>query len=178
MTKQGWAALLGTQVSVMLLFVSILIVLNRTNTLPHLYNSTVAIKGDKGDAAQVDYAHIDGEIQSRLNKALADLPKPKDGKDGADAVAVNGLNGTNGTNGTNGSNGASAYDLWLGEGNKGTVNDFLASLQGPIGLTGDPASPFQVIEYWEKDGKTVWRCEGDTIWTTLASNPVTRDSCL
>lgn len=43
--------------------------------------------------------------------------------------------------GAQGAPGASAYDVWLAQGNTGTVNDYLASLvgaQGPRGLQGDP----------------------------------------
>lgn len=40
-----------------------------------------------------------------------------------------------GTNGTNGTNGKSAYELWLAEGNTGSVDDFLASLKGADGTT-------------------------------------------
>lgn len=38
--------------------------------------------------------------------------------------------------GTNGSNGLSAYDVWIGEGNVGTEQDFLDSLVGATGATG------------------------------------------
>lgn len=37
--------------------------------------------------------------------------------------------------------GASAYALWLLQGNTGTVEDFLAALQGPPGTPGDPGEP-------------------------------------
>lgn len=42
--------------------------------------------------------------------------------------------------GLTGANGLSAYELWLGEGNSGSLESFLASLQGPIGMTGPAGS--------------------------------------
>lgn len=42
--------------------------------------------------------------------------------------------------GTPGPAGASAYDIWLAQGNVGTVDDYLASLVGPEGLAG-PEGP-------------------------------------
>ncbi|MFI6653282.1 glycerophosphodiester phosphodiesterase [Streptomyces sp. NPDC050529] len=44
-----------------------------------------------------------------------------------------GTDGQDGADGTDGTAGASAYELWLGEGNTGTEADFLASLIGPAG---------------------------------------------
>ncbi len=40
--------------------------------------------------------------------------------------------------GARGKEGKSAYEVWLEEGNEGTVNDYLASLKGDKGDTGDP----------------------------------------
>ena len=44
--------------------------------------------------------------------------------------------GSVGPQGPAGANGQSSYDLWLAQGNTGTQQDFLNSLQGAIGLTG------------------------------------------
>jgi Collagen triple helix repeat (20 copies) len=52
----------------------------------------------------------------------------EDGNDGAP--------GTPGTNGTDGENGKSAYDLWIEDGNSGSLEDFLESLIGPPGTPG------------------------------------------
>lgn len=46
--------------------------------------------------------------------------------------------GGGGGGGTPGPAGKSAYDLWLEEGNTGTVSDFLDSLVGPPGPAGPP----------------------------------------
>uniref|UniRef100_UPI004047E478 beta strand repeat-containing protein n=1 Tax=Algoriphagus sp. TaxID=1872435 RepID=UPI004047E478 len=47
-----------------------------------------------------------------------------------------GITGTTGPAGTTGSNGLSAYQIWLGLGNTGTENNFIASLTGPTGQQG------------------------------------------
>jgi microcystin-dependent protein len=47
-----------------------------------------------------------------------------------DAGEVRGEDGTPGDPGDPGSNGLSAYELWLAEGNVGTIDDFMDSLQG------------------------------------------------
>uniref|UniRef100_UPI00404708BF beta strand repeat-containing protein n=1 Tax=Algoriphagus sp. TaxID=1872435 RepID=UPI00404708BF len=47
-----------------------------------------------------------------------------------------GITGTTGPAGTTGSNGLSAYQVWLGLGNTGTENNFIASLTGPTGPQG------------------------------------------
>jgi len=44
--------------------------------------------------------------------------------------------GSVGPQGPTGANGQSAYDLWLAQGNSGTQQDFLSSLQGPTGTQG------------------------------------------
>jgi hypothetical protein len=44
--------------------------------------------------------------------------------------------GPQGPAGQNGTNGPSAYDIWLSQGNTGTQQDFLNSLQGAVGATG------------------------------------------
>ena len=44
-------------------------------------------------------------------------------------------------NGTGGLDGKSAYEIWLSEGNAGTKQDFLDSLQGAPGLPGSPGAP-------------------------------------
>ena len=53
-------------------------------------------------------------------------PAGADGRDGTNGV--DGTNGADGRDGTNGSDGASAYDIWISQGNTGTEADFLESL--------------------------------------------------
>ncbi len=49
---------------------------------------------------------------------------------------LTGLTGPQGPAGQNGANGQSAYDIWLAQGNTGTQQDFLNSLQGAQGTPG------------------------------------------
>ena len=58
-------------------------------------------------------------------------PQGPAGTNGAD-----GINGIDGTNGIDGQDGQSAYEIWLSQGNTGTEQDFLNSLEGPQGATG------------------------------------------
>ena len=52
------------------------------------------------------------------------------------ANGAKGTDGTNGTDGTDGTDGKSAYEIWLGLGNTGTVEEFITSLRGPAGTSG------------------------------------------
>jgi uncharacterized protein (TIGR02145 family) len=54
---------------------------------------------------------------------------------------LSGLMGQQGPAGQNGANGQSAYDIWLAQGNTGTVADFLISLQGAPGTPGQQGVP-------------------------------------
>lgn len=69
-----------------------------------------------------------------------------DGKDGRDgANGVDGTDGVDGHDGIDGEDGLTAYELWLLNGNTGTVMDFLASLVGPEGPQG-PAGADSTVE--------------------------------
>lgn len=52
--------------------------------------------------------------------------------------------------GTRGKPGKSAYELWLENGNKGTIEDFLNSLRGEDGKQGKPGRPGAPGEKGEK----------------------------
>jgi hypothetical protein len=83
------------------------------------------------DGAQwFDVGHLDGVqgIQGIQGVKGDQGPAGTDGEDG--------INGTNGTDGIDGENGASAYQLWIAEGNTGTVQEFLDSLKGVDGTDG------------------------------------------
>lgn len=65
-------------------------------------------------------------------------PQGEKGDPGEDgAPGADGVDGAPGTDGADGAPGASAYEVWLAAGNSGTVNDYLASLKGPKGDTGE-----------------------------------------
>ena len=60
---------------------------------------------------------------------------------------------TGGSAGIKGDTGATAYDLWLKQGHKGTLQDFLNSLRGPQGLQGAPGRDGEsAYETWIRNG--------------------------
>ena len=63
--------------------------------------------------------------------------------------------------GPQGSDGLSSYQLWLDEGNTGTINDFLLTLIGPPGDDGRP------VELQKSAIHIQWRYQGDIGWTNL-----------
>lgn len=59
------------------------------------------------------------------------------------------------TAGDTGPAGASAYDVWLSEGNSGTVGDFISSLVGPAGTSGTPGTAgASAYDIWLQDGNS------------------------
>jgi hypothetical protein len=63
--------------------------------------------------------------------------------------------GTVGPQGPAGANGQSAYDLWLAQGNTGTQQDFLNSLQGATGAQGSAGANGQsAYDLWLAQGNT------------------------
>ena len=67
-------------------------------------------------------------------------PPGPPGNDGSDGDP--GPPGADGSPGQNGEEGESAYEVWLGEGNTGTEQDFLDSLKGDEGPPGDGGGVF------------------------------------
>jgi uncharacterized protein (TIGR02145 family) len=68
---------------------------------------------------------------------------------------LSGLVGAIGPQGPAGANGQSAYDLWLAQGNTGTVSDFLNSLQGTSGIQGPAgANGLSAYQIWLSLGNT------------------------
>ena len=63
-----------------------------------------------------------------------------------------GPKGETGDDGENGENGKSAYQIWLDDGNIGTEEDFLASLQGNTGSSVD--YPYELVNNLETDDAT------------------------
>lgn len=60
---------------------------------------------------------------------------------------------TGGSAGIKGDTGASAYDLWLKQGHKGTLQDYLNWTRGPQGLRGDPGRDGEsAYETWIRNG--------------------------
>lgn len=82
-------------------------------------------KGDKGDKGDT------GETGPKGDKGDTGEAGPK-GDTGAPGVP-----GRPGEDGVDGVDGKSAYQIWLDNGNAGSVNDFLESLKGPKGDKGE-----------------------------------------
>lgn len=55
-----------------------------------------------------------------------------------------------GTPGNDGVDGASAYDIWISEGNVGTEQDFLDSLVGPAGADGTDGTPSPKASFYSE----------------------------
>ena len=113
--------------------------------LKSIFDDLSKFKGDPGEPGKSAYelwldAGNAGSVLDFLNSLKG--PKGDPGKDGRD-----GIDGRNGLDGEKGDPGASAYEIWLTEGNTGTVEDFLNSLKGPKGdpgkdgVDGQPGSP-------------------------------------
>lgn len=84
----------------------------------------VGPKGDPGDKGD------QGDKGDKGDKGDPGVP----GSAGADGA--NGADGAPGPEGPQGDQGDSAYQIWLDQGNTGTEQDFLDSLQGPQGPAG------------------------------------------
>ncbi|HNV80480.1 MAG TPA: hypothetical protein PLO02_02415, partial [Tenuifilaceae bacterium] len=66
-----------------------------------------------------------------------------------------GPEGPVGPKGEQGEEGQSAYEIWLGQGNSGTEEDFLASLTGPAGPQGEQGEDGQsAYEIWLGQGNS------------------------
>jgi hypothetical protein len=117
-------------------------------------------QGPKGDQGDTGLSAYDVAVQNGFNGNmvawLATLVGPQGpkgeqgapGKDGAPglqgekgdpgAPGNDGAPGLDGKDGAPGLDGKSAYQLWLGDGNQGSLGDFLGSLKGE---KGDPGAP-------------------------------------
>jgi hypothetical protein len=81
------------------------------------------------------YVKIDGQWALQLGMKGADGVTPVKGTDYVDGVTP-----VKGTDYFDGADGKSAYQLWLDEGNVGTLAEFLESLHGTDGTDGQPGA--------------------------------------
>ena len=95
---------------------------------PKGLDGAAAAKGDKGDTGE---AGPKGDTGPAGPKGDTGEAGPK-GETGAPGVP-----GKPGEDGVDGVDGKSAYQIWLDNGNAGSVNDFLESLKGPKGDKGE-----------------------------------------
>lgn len=146
--KKVWAALLFSQVAVAFLFVSVLTVALRSQPPEELLTSTV---GKQGPPGVVDYQKVEEIVEEKVS-AIPAPPAGKDGKDGKDGKGEPGKDGYTPVKGV----------------------DYFDGEQGAPGLNAQQAE-FRVHPL---TGDVEWRCTGDTLWTTLASNPLLTGSCV
>lgn len=150
--KRVAATLVLTQLSIAFMLLTI----RSLSIQPGLPLQTAAVSAQTAPQAPepVDYQKV-GQI---VQEQIASLPSPK-----------NGLDGMNGTNGANGSDAIVDYNRL-----QGVIELEVSKLQPPA-----PVVPPQ-IEQRENpvNGKTEWRCAGDTLWTSLQSSPILKDGCL
>lgn len=88
-------------------------------------------KGEKGDPGEPGADGVDGA-------------PGKDGAPGADGK--DGAPGADGCDGQDGADGKSAYEIWLDAGNTGTEEEFLSSLKGEKGDTGEIPDTSAILE--------------------------------
>jgi hypothetical protein len=148
--------------------------------LSHL-KSTVAIKGKDGSSCTVLQANS-GALVNCTDGSSAYVPRGNTGVTGASGT--NGQNGQTptaiqgvaGATGATGDAGESAYQIWLDQGNTGTEQDFLASLQGPKGNDGRPLilqdDPTNCRILQKYQGSTIWSVLKDYSNTPLCTNPL------
>lgn len=145
--------ILFMQIAIVCLFLVVLSSLHRSQE-NNDRTSLLPVKGDKGDAAVVDYAKINGMIADEVAKIPApavEAPKPE-------AIDYNRI------------------DQMI----QGKVQQEVAkvpTVQGPQGVAGTSAP---IIEQRANPStfETEWRCAGDTLWFKLKSIPLLKDSCL
>lgn len=115
--------------------------------------AVVTVQGQRGDDGKPGRDGEDGK-PGREGKP------GRDGEDGTDAVAVD---GTDGRDGVDGPPGLSAYELAVGTGFQGTIEDWLASLKGEPGESikgedGEDAWPFNFAFTFETRTGRVFTC--------------------
>ena len=97
-------------------------------------------KGDKGDTGEAGPKGDTGEAGPKGDKGDTGEAGPKGdtGEAGPKGdTGAPGVPGKPGEDGVDGVDGKSAYQIWLDNGNTGSVNDFLESLKGPKGDKGE-----------------------------------------
>lgn len=110
-----------------------------------LYDTDACVYVDSGQPAQGP-AGQDGKdgADGVPGKDGADGAPGKDGADGA--PGADGKDGVPGADGQDGIDGKSAYQIWLDAGNTGTEADFLKSLKGEKGDTGEIPDTSAILE--------------------------------
>lgn len=110
---------------------------------PKGLDGAAAAKGDKGDTGEAGPKGDTGPAGPKGDTGEAG-PKGDKGDTGEAGprgpkgdTGEAGPKGDTGEDGVDGVDGKSAYQIWLGNGNTGSINDFLESLKGPKGDKGE-----------------------------------------
>lgn len=107
---------------------------------PKGLDGAAAAKGDKGDTGEAGPKGDKGDT-GEVGPQGPQGPKGDTGEAGPKGdtgeVGPQGPKGDTGEDGVDGVDGKSAYQIWLDNGNAGSVNDFLESLKGPKGDKGE-----------------------------------------
>ena len=117
--------------------------------IPEIPETTViqGEKGDKGDTGADGLSAYEIWLKQGNSGTESDFLESLKGDKGEQGLqgqkgdtgeqGLQGIQGENGKDGLNGQNGESAYEIWLDLGNIGTESDFLQSLKGEKGDTGE-----------------------------------------
>ena len=113
---------------------------------PKGLDGAAAAKGDKGDTGEAGPKGDTGpagpkgdtgEAGPKGDKGDTGEAGPQGPKGDTGEAGPKGDTGDTGEDGVDGVDGKSAYQIWLDNGNAGSVNDFLESLKGPKGDKGE-----------------------------------------
>ena len=107
---------------------------------PKGLDGAAAAKGDKGDTGEAGPKGDTGPAGPKgdTGEAGPQGPQGPQGEAGPKGeTGAPGVPGKPGEDGVDGVDGKSAYQIWLDNGNAGSVNDFLESLKGPKGDKGE-----------------------------------------
>lgn len=107
---------------------------------------------DNGDGT-LTFTYLDGSTYT--TSPLTGLTGPQ---------GPQGEPGPQGPAGADGQDGLSAYEIWLAEGNTGTMTDFLNGIQGPVGPQGEPGvqGPAGANGQDGLSAYEIWLAEGNT----------------
>jgi hypothetical protein len=148
--KLYYATIFFMQLTIVCLFVMILVALTTAHNRES-QTSLVPVKGDKGQAAKVDYEKIDTMITEKIAAVPVAQPAP------SESVDYNKVN-----------------HMIQTEVAKIPV------ITGPVGATGATGTSEQRFEQRSNPFTldVEWRCAGDSGWYNLRFIPLLKDSCL
>lgn len=106
----------------------------------------IGVPGPKGDSAYESWLKQPGNAGKPESEFVLSIKGAKGDKGEKGEKGTDGTNGVNGKDGTNGDDGASAYEIAVSGGFVGTEAQWLESLHGEKGDTGDKGDPALAFE--------------------------------